>query len=75
MLLQFEDLIYHYEETAKKLIEWLKLNPKEHNRKKEIFSPEKSKKNTQVWLQHNVPAEAIRYIEQELAEYLYDFPK
>lgn len=74
-LLQFEDLIYHYEETTQELMKWLCLSPEKHIHKMMMFSPEASKKNTQVWLQHKVPEEAIRYIEKELAEYLYNFPK
>lgn len=72
--IQFEDLVYKYEETTSELREWLQLCDSDHKRARQIFNPNVSIKNTQVW--KNIPhcKEEIAYIENELRNYLYDFP-
>lgn len=71
--IQFEDMVYEYEITSKKIQEFLNLpdNP----RSKTIFVPEMSRANTQVWKRFPEYAEDIEYIEKELKEYLFDFGK
>lgn len=78
--IQFEDLVYKYDETSQKLAEWLELDEKDHINPKKCFDPAVSVKNTQVF--KNVDCEIyeieyiqseIEYIQKELQEYLYDF--
>lgn len=71
LLLQFEDLIYKYDKTTKLIRDFLKLpeNPKP----KTIFDPSLSIANTQVWKRFPQYEKDIKYIEEHLPEYLYDF--
>lgn len=69
--LKFEDLVYHYDETTKKLREFLNLP--ENPNPKSIFDPAISMPNTQVWKRYPQFAEDIAYIERELSEYLFDY--
>jgi hypothetical protein len=71
--IQFEDMVYKYEETVELLANWLGLDMKDQVKKKKIFDPDKSIKNTQTWKNINVEKEEIEYIERELNEYLYNF--
>ena len=73
--IQFEDMIYKYDETAKKIERWLEFKSDEHNRKKQYFDPDRSIKNTLTWKKNKCDLMEIRYIENELKEYLYDFPE
>ncbi len=70
---QFEDLIYHYEETGHELAQWLGLDEKNHIRKKQLLNPAVSIKNTQAWKNKPECADEIICIERELSEYLYHF--
>lgn len=74
-LLQFEDLIYKYDETSKELADWLGLKSSNHTMPRKNFIPEKSINNTQTWKRYPCVMAEIAYIEQELKQYLYDFPK
>lgn len=70
---QFEDLIYKYNETTNGIINWLGLEKNQHTKKLEIFNPELSKKNTRVWEKVSCDLSEIRYIETKLSEYLYEY--
>lgn len=72
LLLQFEDLIYHYDETSGKLRDFLGLDEKDHVHKREYLIPEKSMKNTRLWNKYDI-GDDLEYIEKELKEYLYDY--
>ena len=72
LLIQFEDLIYKYEETTKKLCDWLGLDAKDHARPLQKLNPERSKKNTRLWLKYNVDNE-METIERNLSEYIYKY--
>ena len=67
----FEDLIYCYEDSIKKIEEFLNLG--EHIREKQIFDPEKSINNTQLIRLHPEDKNEINKIEKELKEFLYPF--
>lgn len=69
--LQFEDLVYHYDEATAKLRGFLHLP--ENPNPKSIFDPAISMPNTQVWKRFPQFAKDIEYIENELPEYLFDF--
>lgn len=69
--IQFEDLIYNYEKTLKRIIDWLGLDPLDHKKKMKLFNPEISKKNTLTWINSQCDLKDIKYIEGELVDYLY----
>ena len=72
---QFEDMVYKYEETTIALAKWLRLNKENHVNSKQIFNPAISVKNTQTWKRYPCDVKEIEYIENELEDYLYKFPK
>ncbi len=67
-------MIYYYEDTAKKVTEWLNLDMAQHTKKRELFTPDRSINNTQTWKRFPQSRAEVEYIEQELKEYLYAFP-
>lgn len=71
LCLQFEDMVYHYDEATEKIRKFFNLggNPAP----KTIFNPQKSMANTQVWKRYPQFAKDIEYIEKELPEYLFDY--
>lgn len=71
LLVQFEDMVYHYDETTARIRDFLHL--KENPNPKSVFDPEISMPNTQVWKRFPKYAKDIEYIERELKEYLFDF--
>ena len=71
--IHFEDLVYNYEETTQKIDEFCGLNPK--NRKKKVFDPSISIRNTQMAKRYPQDKEYVDYIEKMLPEYLYDFER
>jgi hypothetical protein len=69
--IQFEDMIYEYDKTIKKIMNFLDL--KNHSRPQSIFNPIFSMSNTYLIDLYPDYAEDIKYIENELPEYLYPF--
>lgn len=71
--LKFEDLVYDYDNATRGLREFLHLpdNPNP----KSIFDPALSINNTQVFKRFPQFEEDIKYIEDNLGEYLFDFSK
>lgn len=72
MYIQFEDLIYHYNETVDKIEKWLNLSPKQHIYLRKYFNPSKSIENTHLWTKYNVSVNDMEYIEKSLRGYLYE---
>lgn len=72
--INFEDLVYKYDETVKKVMKHLDFTEDMHINKKKRFNPELSIKNTQIFNSSDKYNEEIKIIEMELSEYLYDFP-
>jgi hypothetical protein len=70
--INFEDLIYNYDEMVLKLERFLDLNPMDHVHPYSSFNPKRSIGNTQLWKKYN-DVESIRIIEKMLPDYLYDF--
>lgn len=68
---KYEDIIYRYEDTIRQMKSFL--GGLEHTRKGECFKPEFSINNTMLYKKHTGHEEEYRYIERELAEYLYPF--
>ena len=73
--IQFEDLIYKYDETIGFLEKKCNLKPEDHVRKGQVLRIEKSIQNTQLFRLDNRWNDEIAYITRELPEYLYDFKK
>lgn len=71
--IRFEDLIYNYEDTIDKIIEFLGFTSADHINKKKRFDPNISIKNTQLFRKKEYQEE-MTIIEKELKNYLYDFP-
>ena len=67
---KFEDLVFRYEDTCL-FIE--NLLHKKHIKKKESFKPELSINNTKLYIKYPCFADEIKYIEENLKGYLYDF--
>lgn len=71
---QFEDLIYKYEETVQKIEKFLEIDSLTHHLKKEVFVPEKSIKNTQIFLMDDAWKEEVDKVAKEFPDLVYDFP-
>lgn len=69
----FEDMIYHYDEYVKKVMDFVGISEKHHVYKRTRFDPSVSIKNIRQWEKHPEYAEAVKIIEEELPEYLYPF--
>ena len=72
--INFEDLIYKYNETVKKFEDFIGFTDNDHERKFSRFNPDLSIRNTQVFRNDNFIKENM-IIEGKLTKYLYDFPK
>ncbi len=73
MFVQFEDLIYRYEETTIKIMDWLGLDRKNHTHPLKCLNPHKSIKNTKYWEQHPEFADEANYIAEMLPQFLYQY--
>lgn len=73
MFIQFEDLIYKYDDTTECIKNWLGYEESNHLLKKKYLDPSKSIKNTKLWERLKGVDSDISYIEKELVEYLYDY--
>ena len=71
--LKFEDLVYNYDNATKVLRDFLHLP--ENPNPKSIFDPSLSINNTQVFKRFPKFDKDIKYIEENLGEYLFDFSK
>lgn len=73
ILIQFEDLIYDYENTTSKIKKFYGLGDDEHVKQYCYFNPEISKNNTRLYSNKKYEGERsnIEYIERELSEFLY----
>lgn len=73
LVIRFEDMVYDYDTTSKKVRDFLRLpdNP----RPKSVFDPSLSIANTQVFKRFPQFSEDVKKIEEQLPEYLFDFSK
>ncbi len=69
--IQFEDLIYNYESTLKKIIDFCNLDTSTHAY--HFFDPKISIANTQLRRKFNEYNQDVDIIQEELKDYLYDF--
>ncbi|MEG2685391.1 MAG: hypothetical protein RR929_04920 [Erysipelotrichaceae bacterium] len=72
--LHFEDAIYNYEDTLTTLESFICCSKEQHIKKGLSFNPNISINNTQLFLADYATKEEIKIIEEELSEYLYNFP-
>ncbi len=72
ILIQFEDLIYDYENSLDKIMKFLGLERSNHKYKKQNFNPDISIKNTRLYEKHPERDEEIQYIYKELKEFCYE---
>lgn len=72
---QFEDLIYKYDETSSKVLEFCGIDKSHHVNPRKLLNPDVSIKNTRLWDRMTQYSKDIEYIEKELSEYLYDYSK
>lgn len=73
IFVQFEDLVYNYEQTEKYLCSKLQLSTKKHTKRKKCFNPSISIVNTNLQRLNPMYAEEAKVIEMNLGEYIYDF--
>lgn len=73
-IVNFENLIYNYDETVADIADFCGLNMERHAQKGKIFDPSKSIKNTQVFLKSPNFSRETEILEKELSDYLYSFP-
>ena len=71
--LQFEDLVYKYDDTVKQIEDFLGLESHLHVKAKTKFIPELARNNCNLMNEYPNEQENIKIIEQELPEFLYDF--
>ena len=72
LLINFESLIYEYDESIQLVCDFLNIDIKKHTAKKKYFNPEISIKNTKLWEREHPYKEEIKKIEEELSEFCYD---
>ena len=75
LFLNFEDMIYKYDKTAKKIMEFIGLDSKDQSRKFEKFDPKKSIRGTKLIEKFPIYKVDVEYIEKNLKEYLYNYDK
>ena len=75
MYVQFEDLIYKYNETTDKIMKFTGIEPKMHTLAMTKLNPDISKNNTNLKYKYPEYEKEIKYIEKNLAEFLYYFPE
>lgn len=73
IIINFEDLVYEYDTTVKKIENFLSIN--EHVNPKKYFDPSVSINNTRLMDRYPQSKADIDYIEKNLTNYLYDFSK
>lgn len=71
----FEDLVYKYEDTKRRLADFVGIPLEFHTSQKTKFIPEKSILGTNLKLKYPQYKEEIAIIERELERYLYSFPE
>lgn len=68
--INFEDLVFQYEDTVRRIEQLLKMEDSMHIRPKSSFNPEISKNNIAKWKNDKEELDHIKYIEKYLPEYI-----
>ncbi len=71
--INFEDLVYDYENTKRKIEEFCEIDSKKHINKKLKFNPTISKNNTNISFKDKKIQNEKNYIKMELNKYIYNF--
>ena len=71
LFINFEELVYDYENAAKKIMDFAGIT--KHIHKGKYFKPNHSRNNTQLFKKFTGLETDIKKIEQELQEYLFPF--
>ena len=74
LTINFEDLIYKYEETVRQIEQHCQLSADDHKNKKTLFVPKKSIKNTQVYKLNTEWKKELEDLEKKFPQDLYEFP-
>lgn len=74
LIVNFEDLIYNYDETKKKIEHFCKLDEKKHIKKMEYFNPKESINNTQVFHANPDYENETNEFSEDLRVLYYPFP-
>lgn len=72
LFINFEDLVYDYNISKKKIEQFLGFETKDHINPFEKFNPKHSYINTQLWNKF-IDTESLSIIEKRLQKYLYNF--
>lgn len=75
LYMKFEDLVYNYEDSIQRVFKFVGIDKSHHIHPKQYFDPSVSIKNTRLWQKNDSCAEAMRVIETELSDFLYDYSK
>ena len=67
--IQFEDLVYKYEDTLKKIYRFTGLSEEKHVSKFCKFNPTKSRLNTKLWINEKLYEKEIKAIENNLSDF------
>lgn len=71
LYIHFEELVYDYENTTRRIVEFLGLG--KHSYPKKYFEPEKSIVNSQVFRKYPDLKEDCDYLEQRLKKFCFDY--
>lgn len=69
--LQFEDMVYHYDDSVKVIADFLGVPLSDHIYPQTKFIPSQSIKNTQIWKRHPELSKEMAVIEEKLDKYCY----
>lgn len=73
--IHFEDLIYMYDETIEHIYNFIGTKPEVHFKKKQLFDPDISINNTQLFHLTKDSYRECEIIKQRLRDYTYNFPE
>lgn len=71
--INLEDMIYNYDDSIRRIFDFVKMDSSHHVTPKKYFNPDVSITGTQTWKSHPEYAEAVKIIEQELPDFLYPY--
>lgn len=74
LIIQFEDLVYNYDETLSRIEDFLEISPSNHLDKREYFNPQKSIENTQVFNARKDWDTEVMGMKNSLCKFIYNFP-
>lgn len=73
MFVKIEDMIYKYDEYVAKVCDFVGIDMKHHVEPKKYFDPSVSIKGTKTWERFPQYAAAVKTIEEELPDFLYNY--